>query len=147
MSARILKHTIYFFSLIAFGILYSCDFDQVENQYSDYESANKDELFEKGWIPKQIVYKSMTDIYLKDNLDLNTFAFSYSASESDLDSIKSQLKRKQIDFKNPDRLSLPNWWTNKAKKMKFDLLKQTNRTDSIFIAIDYQDNRIYGFSN
>ncbi len=133
--------------LIGITFLISCDIDQVENQYSDYEFANKGGLFEKGWIPKQIIYKSMTDIYLKDNLDLNTFVFSYSASESDLDSIKSQLKRKQIDFKNPDRLSLPNWWTNKAKNMKFDLLQQTNRTDSIFIAIDFNESMIYGFSN
>lgn len=147
MSAKTLKHTILFLLLIAFGILYSCDFDQVENQYSDYESANKDEFFEKGWIPKQIVYESMTGIYLKDNLDLNTFAFSYSASKKDLDSIKNQLTSKQIGFKNPARLSLPNWWTDKAKNMKFDLLKQTVRTDSIFIAIDFQENKIYGFSN
>ena len=141
------KLVTFFLFIIATGLLISCDFDQVENRYSDYESANKDEFFEKGWIPKQIVYESMTDIYLKDNLDLNTFAFSYSVAKTDLNSIKIQLISKQIDFKNPDRLSIPNWWTDKAKNMKFDLLKQNERTDSIFIAIDFQQNMIYGFSN
>lgn len=147
MATKTLKPKILFFFIIATGLLNSCDLDQIESKYSDFESARKDGFFEKGWIPKQIVYNSMKDIYLIDNIDLNTFAFSFSVAKTDMNSINAQLTNKQIDFKNPDRLDIPKCWTKKAKTMKFDLLKLNELNNSIFIATDSNECRIYGFGS
>ena len=62
--------------------------DQTETEYSNYEIANKNKFFDNGWIPKNMIYQSMTNIYLQNNIDLNSAIFSYNLSSPDIDSRK-----------------------------------------------------------
>ena len=71
-------------------LFHSCDFDQVESKYADYSSAKKNNLFQKGWIPYDLAFKSMTDIYQRTNLDLNTCIFSFKLSKTDIEAVKKK---------------------------------------------------------
>jgi hypothetical protein len=62
--------------LISGSLFHSCNLDQVVNNYPDYDSAKKGGLINQGWIPARLITNSMTNIYLKTNLDRNSGLFS-----------------------------------------------------------------------
>lgn len=106
----IIKETyraILFFLTIVLPLLHSCDIDQVENNYSNFELAEKDGLFEKGWIPSEIVFTSMTEIYQRTNVDLNTCIFSYNLSKTDLEILKHKIIPIATQFEKPHRIRIP----------------------------------------
>ena len=59
----------------------SCNLDQVESKYDDYESARNAGLFNKMCIPKDLISESIENIYLRTNLDMNTCSFNYSVAQ------------------------------------------------------------------
>jgi len=123
----------------------SCNLDQVESKYADYEEATKDGFFVKGWIPENIIRESMTEIYVRNNLDLNTCIFSFKLSQTDLDSIKINLVKTETEFKMPRRIKTPKWWFESASV--FNERFYTIDTDTVFIAIDLETCIIYGWRN
>lgn len=44
-------------SIFLIMMLISCNYDQVENKFSNFKSAKEKGLFEKGWIPKEFVFE------------------------------------------------------------------------------------------
>ena len=70
---------------------------KTETEYSNYEIANKNKFFDNGWIPKNMIYQSMTNIYLQNNIDLNSAIFSYNLSSPDINSLETKLH--QTNFK------------------------------------------------
>jgi hypothetical protein len=124
--------------------LTSCD--QVESKFPDYNSADKAGFFDRGWIPENLISNSMTNIYQKTNLDLNTCVFSYSLLEPDL--IETLAKVQQTNQKElPRGINIPKWWVNKVTTLYHYSIFDSNTNDSIYIAIDKKDFKIFGWHN
>lgn len=124
-------------------LITSCDFDQVENKYLNYNEATKDKFFEKGWIPATLIKESMTDIFVRNNLDLNTCIFSYRLSQPDFDSIKLSFAETKDEFKIPRRIKTPKWWFKNASVLNERFIIIDNN-DTVFISIDSKNYSIYG---
>jgi hypothetical protein len=123
----------------------SCNSDQVTSKYPDYNSAKEGGLINQSWIPTKIVFNSMTDIYLKTNLDLNACIFSYKLQKSDFENITTLIQPTKEAFfaKN---INPPNWWKEKVlTSEKYFILDETN--DTTFITIDNIDKKIFGWRN
>jgi len=123
----------------------SCNFDQVESKYDDYVSAKQDGLFDKGWIPKAITYESMTNIYQKANIDINTCIFSFSLSQTDIDKLSDKILLTQISYEKLHGINPPKWWEKGVTASNHYLLQENKTTDSVYIAIDKHDNKIFGW--
>jgi hypothetical protein len=122
----------------------SCD--QIESKFPDYYSAKKAGIFDQGWIPNNLISNSMINIYQKTNLDLNTCVFSYNISESDLKgalAIARLTNQKEL----PLGINIPIWWVNKVTTLDHYSIFDSKTHDSIYIAIDKQDLKIFGWRN
>ena len=132
---------------ISLTFLNSCDLDHKENKYSDFDSANEDRLFEKGWIPADLAFKSMTDIYQRTNLDLNTCVFSYKLSKSDIETIKQRARPTKTTFEAPRRIKISSEWAEAVEKLEHYIYTTTDKKDSVYLAIDDQERMVYGWRN
>ena len=132
------------FSIIAiFFIFFSCNLDQVENQYENYEAASKNGLFERGWISGGLISTSMEEIYLKTNLDVNTYFFSYKLSNADFDTLKKKLISIKIAQPFPHGVSIPNQFATETKSLSQFLYVEK---DTVFIKVDEVNKMVYGWS-
>ena len=52
-------------------LLISCNYDIVESNFKDHNEMIKENYFEKGWIPKQLENTKMTNIFVRNDLDIN----------------------------------------------------------------------------
>jgi hypothetical protein len=118
--------------------------DQVEDCYENFEDAQSDQLFEKGWIPEILVYNSMTDIYQRTNLDLNTCIFSFKLSESHLVLVNDKLELAG-NINMPKGISLPNHWLNSVEKLSHYYLVENG--DTIYVAVNIDEQILYGWRN
>ena len=134
---------ILIFLLTAFS--QSCSFDQVESKYDDYVSAKQDGLFDKGWIPTTMTYESMTNIYQKTNIDINTCIFSFNLSRTDIANLSDKLLLTQTPYEKLPGINTPKWWEKGVTASNHYLLLENKTTDSIYIAIDKHDNKIFGW--
>ena len=128
-------------------LFHSCNLDQVEVNYSDFESAKKDDFFEKGWVPSELVFKSMTDIYQRANLDLNSCIFSFKVSKTDINLIKQKSYPSSTKFKHPKGIKLPSDWAVAVDKLDHYLYTTVDKNDSVYLTIDNQVGKIYGWRN
>lgn len=125
--------------------IFACSSDQNEKKYNTYEEAKLDNLFEKGWIPKELVYNSMSNIIVKNNLDLNTCFFSYNLSQRDFENIKSKIHSDKIEYKKPERIDISKSEIEKINMLNKYSFVLPNKTDTIQIATDAKEDRIYGW--
>lgn len=142
---RTFNVTVLTYSILVLNLLPSCNFDQAEALYPDFYSANKDMLFEKGWIPVSLTYKSMTDIYLSSNLDLNSCIFSFKLSNKDIKTLKQKLQVLKTKFAEPRRVNIPPEWTLAVNKLDHYIYTKSVKSDSLYLAIDEQDGKVYGW--
>lgn len=130
---------------LTFPILNSCNLDQVETTFSDYETANKKGLFEQGWIPSEIVFQSMTEIYQRTNLDLNTCIFSYKVSSHDQEIFEQRIEPTKTKFIKPKGIKIPKWWINKIEEIDKSVFIINDNSDTVYLLIDKDVNGIYGW--
>jgi len=123
----------------------SCNLDQIEKEYTNFEAAEKDELFKKGWIPKQLISDSMENIYLRSNLDLNTCIFSFKISESDSKNLIENLTPGCSNIENIKRIKIPPSWINTIPQLDQYIFFDPVTSDTIHIAVDKNENIIYGW--
>ena len=136
---------ILIFITILLTISQSCNFDQVETKYSDFKSADKGGLFEKGWIPSELVFNSMTNIYQRTNLDLNSCVFNYDLTQTDLEKLKEKVKPSAIKFEKLHRMKISSDWIKLVNELNHYYFIQPNKNDTVYLAIDKNNNRIYGW--
>lgn len=139
------KHILLMTILISWTILISsCKLDLNTTKYPDYEHAKNGGVFDQGWIPSLVIYKSMTNIYQKTNSDLNTCIFSFKLPLSDLENLLTDI---QLTGQStpPTDINPPNWWTNKVEKLDHYTILDNNKGDTIWIAIDIKDNTVLGW--
>jgi hypothetical protein len=132
--------------ILLLTLLYSCDFDQIENYYSDFSEANKDGFFNNGWIPPNLVFNSMTDIYQRTNIDLNTCIFNYNLSKKDLIELKEKVEPISARFNKLHRVQTSGDWVKSVNKLKHYFNVGVGKSDTVFIAIDEINNKIYGWA-
>jgi hypothetical protein len=147
-----MKLRIFFISdlIIIFIVLIfvdSCYLDQVESEYEDYENASKDSLFDKGWIPRDLIFQSMTDIYQRTNLDINSCIFSFNLSELDVIKIKEKVIPTEKKIIKIQGIRIPNWWMQDVIKSNhyYYYIAEDKKEDTIYIAIDDKVSKIYGW--
>lgn len=89
-------------------VLTGCS-DTVKNHYADYQQAQADHVFEKGWLPP-ILPTSTTQIELVNDLDNNRSQGAFVIAEQDLKPFVEHLemteRSNQYQFKVND-----NVWT------------------------------------
>lgn len=119
--------------------------DQKESRFTNYQQAQESNFFEKGWIPSALIMPSMTDIYVKNNLDLNTYIFASTYTKEDLTLIKTYQTNVTLKTKDVNGISLPSWWKNETKEKAFYLITTKQGDDLIYIYIDNHKQKIYGF--
>ena len=101
-------------------------------------------LFEKGWIPKDLAFQSMTEIYQRTNVDLNTCVFSYNLSETDINSVLGKVEPTNRIVEMPRRIDRPTWWTTAVNKLDHNVFVNADK-DSVFVAVDRKENKLYGW--
>ncbi|HET6559751.1 MAG TPA: hypothetical protein VFG54_20665 [Prolixibacteraceae bacterium] len=140
-----MKKNLYLvFAIIIFTLIYSCDNDQVEKKYKDYNSAFNSGIFDAKWIPEELISKDMSNIYLRTNIDINTCFFAYSTKDSNVDSISRLLSSIKCHVKKPMGIDVPRELLTQAERLDFYLLKQKDMNDSVFIAVDKNAKMILG---
>jgi hypothetical protein len=72
-------------------ILVGCSSDVVNSSYANYEQAEADDLFKRGWLPSSIP-KSSKNIKTKNNLDLNTSVGEFTIDMKESNKFIAQLK-------------------------------------------------------
>lgn len=131
-------------SVFLIMMLISCNLDQVESKYSDFKSADEKGLFEKGWIPKELVVESMTEIYLLTDLDRNTCVFTYLTTENDLERIKAII----LPIESKEKIKYvpqSKQWIESIEKLKQNFIITNDKSDTVFIGIDDSINRVFGW--
>jgi hypothetical protein len=133
-------------SLIAGAlILSSCNFEQHKDTYSTYNEAKKSELFEKGWIPSELISKSMTDIFQLTSPDYNTCIFNFTVSKNKIDSLRKKMNTTSEKLTILDGLIISAKWVNSVNKLNHFVFITKDDNKYIFIAIDDTKNKIYGW--
>jgi hypothetical protein len=145
MIANRNNRIILIFTIILLTVSQSCDFDQVESKYSDFKAADKDGLFDKGWIPTDLVFYSMSNIYQRTNLDLNSCVFNYTLSKLDLNSLKEKIKPSSIKFEKLHRIEISSDWIKSVNKLNHYYFVCPSKIDTVYLAVDENNNRIYGW--
>jgi len=126
-------------------MFYSCESDQIHDNYSDFSQADKNGLFDKGWIPPELVFNSMTDIYQRTNIDLNTCIFNYNLSKKDLIELKEKVKPISTKFNKLHRVQTSEDWIKSVNELDHYFIVKVEKSDTVFIAIDETNNKIYGW--
>ena len=145
MKTKNYRVVLLIFLTLVLTLIQSCDFDQVVNKYSDFNSANKDKLFEKGWIPAELAFESMTNIYQKTNLDLNTCVFSFNLSNADIETLKQNILPTKITFEKPRIVNIPSKWSIAVGKLNHYTYTTSDKSDSVYLAIDNKDLKVFGW--
>ena len=84
---------------LAFLLVGGCD-ETVTHKYSSRADAEKDRLFDKGWLPA-IIPRSSSNIVTRNDLDLNTSRGSFDFAKEDLEEFLSHLIR--LESRDMDR--------------------------------------------
>nr|NQU92592.1 hypothetical protein [Bacteroidota bacterium] len=58
MTKKIFQLISFTATSLLLSLFYSCDYNQVDDKYSDFYEAEKNGLIEKGWIPSEIAFNS-----------------------------------------------------------------------------------------
>jgi hypothetical protein len=128
---------------IVLSIVTSCNYDQVTTEYLTYQKALEDDFFAKGWIPYELQSPGMTNIYVRANLDVNTYIFSFETE---------QLPNNLIPSLNPvaeplviHGIEIPTWWNDGIANQPKTAIPDGHRTP-INLVLDKKNGRIYGWS-
>ncbi|HDZ3713615.1 TPA: hypothetical protein RSW55_004415 [Vibrio vulnificus] len=76
--------------LLLFLVLAGCS-DIVQSHYDNYQQAQADQLFERGWLP-DVLPVSTTQIEVANDLDNNTSQGSFVIAEKEMAQFLSQLQ-------------------------------------------------------
>ena len=137
----------FIYIILAIFVMNSCNLDQVESKYDDYESARNAGLFNKMWIPKELISESMENIYLRTNLDMNTCIFSYSVSQQEMDKLYASFQTSSIEYMPPKGIKIPQWWSDIVANQDSIITFSSDLSYTFQIVIDRNTNTIFGWLN
>ena len=126
-------------------LISSCDLDQVTIKYQTYSEAEAENFFDKGWIPRSLIFESMSDIYLRSNIDLNTCIFSYQVDRDDLIVLESRIEPSKAEFAGVRRIKIPKEWLTKVEELNDCYFVPSSNTDTVLIKIDKSTCDVIGW--
>jgi hypothetical protein len=88
----------------------------------------------------------MTDIYQRTNIDLNTCIFNYNLSKKDLIELKEKVEPISARFNKLHRVQTSEDWVKSVNGLKHYFNVGVGNSDTVFIAIDEINNKIYGWA-
>ncbi len=121
--------------------LCSCNLDRVTYKYETFEQASKDGLFEKGWIPNELINDDIKDIYLQNDIDINTFIFSFQSHEKPI--ILDMGHKLQNEKVKLHRINIPKSWNSEILGHPKTTLQTDNGLVNIVVNSDL--NKVYGW--
>lgn len=129
------KATILLIAVISITVS-SCD--QSTTKFKTYQQAQNAQLFDKGWIPNELVNENIEDIFLKNNLDLNTCIFSFK-----IKSLPGNLRLRENEYKveSIQGIEIPAWW-----KKEVENCQVCDYVNNTAIAIDTVNYKLYGWT-
>jgi hypothetical protein len=136
---------IYFILVIL--VINSCNMDQVESKYENYESAKNSGLFNKMWIPQELISESMVNIYLRTNLDMNTCIFSYSVSQQDIENLDASFQASPIEYIPPRGIKIPQWWSDIVANQDSIITFSSGLSYTFHFVIDRNTKTVSGWLN
>ena len=99
------------FVISLLSVIHSGCGDTVTSNYATYADAEKDNLFDRGWLP-DILPVSTANIRTKNSLDDNASRGSFEIPKPDIDVFKSKLRRLdngQYAFSYGEIMKDPTW--------------------------------------
>jgi hypothetical protein len=126
--------------------LNSCNLDIIENHYSDYENAIKNDFNGNGYIPEKFMKKSIKDIRTILNIDINEAMIKFQISDSlDWKNLINELEKCNIKFIEPKSFKIPNWWDVKVNES--NVYCYTDKYGETFhFVIDSDSKRVYSWN-
>ncbi|EJX1089308.1 TPA: hypothetical protein I7787_23305 [Vibrio vulnificus] len=107
--------------LLLLLVLTGCS-DVVQSHYDNYQQAQADQLFERGWLP-DVLPVSTTQIEVANDLDNNTSQGSFLIAEKEMGQFLSQLQ--PLETANQYRFESDNsvwiFTLNEAGKVSYQL--------------------------
>ncbi|MGL0927456.1 hypothetical protein ACSTDZ_15955 [Vibrio vulnificus] len=107
--------------LLLLLVLAGCS-DIVQSHYDNYQQAQADQLFERGWLP-DVLPVSTTQIEVANDLDNNTSQGSFVIAEKEMGQFLSQLQ--PLETANQYRFESDNsvwiFTLNEAGKVSYQL--------------------------
>ncbi|AVX01377.1 hypothetical protein D8T51_15480 [Vibrio vulnificus] len=107
--------------LLLLLVLTGCS-DIVQSHYDNYQQAQADQLFERGWLP-DVLPVSTTQIEVANDLDNNTSQGSFLIAEKEMGQFLSQLQ--PLETANQYRFESDNsvwiFTLNEAGKVSYQL--------------------------
>ncbi|ELH4811001.1 hypothetical protein Q9X96_004667 [Vibrio vulnificus] len=107
--------------LLLLLVLAGCS-DIVQSHYDNYQQAQADQLFERGWLP-DVLPVSTTQIEVTNDLDNNTSQGSFLIAEKEMGQFLSQLQ--PLETANQYRFESDNsvwiFTLNEAGKVSYQL--------------------------
>lgn len=150
MQTNSILKTLAKFILLGISILlFSCD--RITNKYPSYNSAKEDKLFEKGWIPEEVVYESMINIYQQTEIDIGNCVFHFNLNQSDIIEVKEKLQPTTKKLEVIHGISTSSKWIKDINNLERFYLIDTmqlvtqNYLDTVYFAIDIDKNKVYGW--
>ncbi len=126
--------------LCVFG---GCNYDQVTTEYETYQQALDDDFFDKGWIPYELQDSSITKIFVRANLDVNTYIFSFNTEQL---RINVPLSKNEITEPiNIHGIDIPEWWNSNIQN-KPRTVFPTGHDTSVNLVFDETNGAIYGWN-
>ncbi|HAS6018137.1 TPA: hypothetical protein I7136_03170 [Vibrio vulnificus] len=110
--------------LLLLLVLAGCS-DIVQSHYDNYQQAQADQLFERGWLP-DVLPVSTTQIEVANDLDNNTSQGSFVIAEKEMAQFLSQLQ--PLETANQYRLESDNsvWIFNLGEQGHVNYLLTSN---------------------
>jgi len=115
--------------------------DQVTSKYDTYEEASRNQLFEKGWIPLDLINSEMSEIFLRTNPDLNTFIFSF---KTDANIIDNYNEGQIISIDEVRRINIPKWWKDEVEGMVVRIYEPSEEV-KLCLVYNYKTGKLYGW--
>jgi len=99
------------------------------------------QLFQKGWIPQDLINENISEIFLKDNLDLNTFIFSFKTEK---EVIRRFTQAGEIKISEIYRIDIPKWFNEEIKDLKTYQYEDSNK---LILSLSFNEStgKLYGW--
>jgi hypothetical protein len=104
--------------------------DVVTTKYPSIQAARDDKLFGRGWLP-DVLPTSARDIWVSNNLDLNTSEGEFSFDTNEADALKAKLVTHQIPH-----VPFDDWkgYLEKKRKAGFEIASySSDASDWVFL--------------
>ena len=146
MFANLNHHVKSLYILVALLMCsYGCHFEEITTRHSTYASAVDGNILRKGWIPEEIVFDSMTDIFLRTNPSTNEAIFYFKLSERHMLDLENILERDTIQTELKTRINTPRWWKRGIKEKMENRYKYKDNTAVVYFYLNKDQKEIFGW--